>query len=65
MIMAKANPIEVQKALKGINYPANRDTVVKQARKNHADRGLVDTFEHLRRNRYDGPNDVEKEVFGS
>ena len=63
--MAKTNPIEVQKALRGINYPANRDTVVQQARKNHADRGLVDTFAHLRRDRYNGPNDVEKEVFGS
>jgi hypothetical protein len=63
--MAKTDPIKLQKALKGAHYPARRDDLVRQAEKNHADKGLVDKVAHLRRDRFDGPNEVEKEVFGS
>ncbi|MGP4113596.1 DUF2795 domain-containing protein [Streptomyces sp. 4N509B] len=61
--MAKTNPIEVQKALKGASYPADRDSLVRTAEKNHAKQDLVDRFSHLNRDRYDGPNEVEKEIF--
>lgn len=64
-IMGKPNPIDVQKALKGASYPSDRQSLVEQAEKNHADRALVDKVAGLRRDRFDGPNDVEKEIFGS
>ncbi|QFU89902.1 DUF2795 domain-containing protein [Amycolatopsis sp. YIM 10] len=35
--MAKANPIEVQKHLSGVDYPAGRDDLVAAARSNGAD----------------------------
>jgi hypothetical protein len=63
--MAATNPIEVQKALKGAHYPTDRESLVKLARKNKADKELVDKVAHLRRDRFEGPNDVEKEIFRS
>jgi hypothetical protein len=62
--MAEKSPIDVQKALKGAHYPTDRDTLVRVAQENNADKELLETFSHMRRNRFDGPNDVEKEVFG-
>ncbi|MGK5532970.1 DUF2795 domain-containing protein [Streptomyces sp. URMC 129] len=61
--MGKPNPIEVQKALKNINYPADKKTVVEQAKKNGADKELIDKFSGLKKDSFDGPNDVEKAVF--
>jgi hypothetical protein len=61
--MAKTNPIEVQKALKDVNYPANRDQLVDRAKKNGAGDDLVNKIAHLKRDEYTGPNEVEKEIF--
>jgi hypothetical protein len=52
------NPIEVQKALKGMDYPAGRDEIVSAARDNGAAEEIVDALEGLGRNRFDGPDDV-------
>lgn len=57
-----ANPIEVQKFLKGIDYPADRRTIVEKARKEGADDTVVATLEHIPDRSYDGPNAVSKEV---
>ncbi|MEU1125713.1 DUF2795 domain-containing protein [Streptomyces sp. NPDC005899] len=61
--MAETNPIELQKALKGAEYPAARDDLVSVARDNGADNDFVDKLSHLDRDRFDGPNDVQKAVF--
>nr|WP_240796723.1 DUF2795 domain-containing protein [Streptomyces sp. RFCAC02] len=61
--MGKPNPIEVQKALKGIRYPADTSSLAEQARKNHADKDLVQRMENLKGRKFDGPNDVEKAIF--
>ncbi|WP_326595507.1 DUF2795 domain-containing protein [Streptomyces sp. NBC_01803] len=63
--MGKPNPIDVQKALKDINYPTDKKSVVKQAKKNGADKELVDKFSDLKKDRFDGPDDVEKAIFRS
>ncbi|MDT3398153.1 DUF2795 domain-containing protein [Streptomyces sp. B1866] len=63
--MPDISPIDAQKALKGAGYPATKDDLVKLAKQNKADKKVVDTIAHLRRDRFDGPNDVEKDLFGS
>ncbi|MGP3969883.1 DUF2795 domain-containing protein [Streptomyces sp. 6N223] len=63
--MAHTNPIEVQKALKGADYPASKDDLIKLAQRNHAKKDVVEDLSHMRRDRFDGPNEVEKEMFGS
>ncbi|MEV8047834.1 DUF2795 domain-containing protein [Streptomyces griseoluteus] len=63
--MADMSPIELQKALKGADYPASRDDLVSVARSNGADDKVVDKLEHAGTQRFDGPNDVQKAVFGN
>ncbi|MFJ6907793.1 DUF2795 domain-containing protein [Streptomyces griseoluteus] len=63
--MADMNPIDLQKALKGADYPASRDDLVSVARSNGADDKVVDKLEHAGTQRFDGPNDVQKAVFGN
>jgi hypothetical protein len=61
--MATISPVDLQKALKGANYPSDRDALVGCAKSNGAEASLVNKLEHLDRDRFDGPNDVEKAVF--
>lgn len=61
--MANISPIDVQKALKGAEYPTNRDTLVQRAKSNNASSELVDALSDLDRDEFDGPNDVQKAVF--
>jgi hypothetical protein len=55
---------EVQKALKGVDYPASRDQLADQAERNGADRELVDTLRNMGKDSFDGPNAVMKELKG-
>ncbi|ARQ72107.1 DUF2795 domain-containing protein [Streptomyces marincola] len=61
--MAKANPIEVQKALKNTSYPADKPDLVETAKRNGADKRLVKKIAAMPGDRFDGPNDVEKAMF--
>jgi len=56
------NPIETQKFLKGIDYPADRTTIVEKAKSNGADDSIVRTLEHIPDREYNGPNAVSQEV---
>ena len=53
---------EVQKALKGADYPADGAQLAETARGNGADDDLVSALEGLRE--VDGPNGVMKELKG-
>ncbi|MGW0497490.1 DUF2795 domain-containing protein [Streptomyces sp. NPDC003007] len=61
--MESINPIELQKALKGADYPASRDDLVQLARDNGADDTLVEKLANAQADQFDGPNDVQKAVF--
>ncbi|MET9958277.1 DUF2795 domain-containing protein [Streptomyces sp. NPDC006326] len=62
--MADVNPIEVQKALKGAEYPAKRDDLVKLAEKNGAGQDITQELASSSKDRFDGPDDVQRSVFG-
>jgi hypothetical protein len=53
---------EVQKALKGADYPATGEQLADLARRNDADEALVEELRGLRE--VDGPNGVMKELKG-
>ncbi|WTC20546.1 DUF2795 domain-containing protein [Streptomyces cellulosae] len=63
--MADLSPIDLQKALKGADYPAAKDDLVSVARSNGADDGLVNKLSETGTKRFDGPNEVQKAVFGN
>ncbi|MGW3555022.1 DUF2795 domain-containing protein [Streptomyces griseoincarnatus] len=63
--MADLSPIDLQKALKGADYPAAKDDLVSVARSNGADDGLLKKLSETGTKRFDGPDEVQKAVFGN
>ena len=55
---------EVQKALKGVDYPAGRDDLARAAEGNGADSELVSALRDLDKESFDGPNAVQAAMKG-
>ncbi len=53
------NPIEVQKHLKGVNYPASKEEIVQAAERNDAPEQILDELRSLGTNQFDGPDEVQ------
>lgn len=60
--MARVNPIEVQKHLKGIDYPVNKENLIKHAQKHGADEDLQSILEELPDEEYETATDVSKAI---
>jgi hypothetical protein len=60
--MAAINPIQLEKYLKGIDYPVSKADLLKQAEKNGADKQIQSTLEQLPDKSFDSPTDVSKAV---
>ncbi|MDR5835945.1 DUF2795 domain-containing protein [Caballeronia sp. LZ034LL] len=54
--------IELQKALKGIDYPANRQTIIETARKHNAGDAVMSALEKLPDQDFQTPAEVSKAV---
>ena len=52
------NPIEVQKNLKGVSYPASKDDLVAAAEQNGAGEELLAQLRSLDKEQFDSPADV-------
>ena len=59
-----ANPtfIEVQKYLGGVDYPADRDTLLDHARQQGAPDEVVDALRSIDERTYDGPSAISEQV---
>lgn len=60
--MAKVNPIQVQKFLSGIDYPASKQDLVQKARQEGADQDVIATLEKMPGDRFNSPNDVSEAI---
>ncbi len=58
----KVNPIQVQKFLKGIDYPCSKQDLIKTAKKEGADNRVTDMLNRLPDKSYDAPTAVTKEI---
>lgn len=56
----RISPVQMQKHLKGVNYPASKDDLVKQAKNNNASNEIVDKIRTLPADSFGGPKDVMK-----
>ncbi|MFV0131237.1 DUF2795 domain-containing protein [Streptomyces sp. HMX112] len=56
------NPIAMQKALGGVNYPASKQDIVDHAQENGADDEIMEALNTLPEKDYDTPAAVSKEV---
>jgi hypothetical protein len=54
------NPIELQKHLKGVDYPASRDDLVQKAESNGAPKEIVDALRSASKDSFDGPSAVQQ-----
>jgi hypothetical protein len=59
--MSGPNPIQMQKFLAGMDYPASKDALVEHARKKGADEEVLRKLEAMPDRTYDGPNAVSAE----
>ena len=59
------NPIEVQKNLKGVSYPASKDDLVAAAEQNGAGEELLAQLRSLDKEQFDSPADVMGALGGS
>jgi hypothetical protein len=55
---------EVQKALKGFDYPGSAEDLANHAGRNGADSELVDALRAMKKDNFDGPNAVMSELKG-
>jgi hypothetical protein len=56
--VAQASPIQMQKYLAGMDYPASKDKVLEHARRKGADEDVLKGLESLPDRQYDGPSAV-------
>ncbi|SFO15320.1 DUF2795 domain-containing protein [Nitrosospira briensis] len=60
--MTKANPIQVQKFLSGMDYPASKEEIVDHAKSKGADENIMQTLEQLPDESFETPADVSKAI---
>jgi Protein of unknown function (DUF2795) len=56
------NPIELQKHLKGVDYPASKDELVSTAESNGAPQEILDALRSADKDSFDGPSAVQQAV---
>jgi hypothetical protein len=52
------NPIEVQKHLSGVDYPAGKDQIIATAEENGAPQEVIEALQQMEGDQFDGPDDV-------
>ncbi len=60
--MAKVNPIQLQKYLKGIKYPASKKEIIARAQEGGADSNIKQILQRLPEETYQTPADVSQAV---
>ena len=58
--MSGDSPATVQKYLKGIDYPVNKQDLVDQAKKNGAPQEVVQELQKFPNQEFNGPQDIAK-----
>jgi len=58
--MAQVSPVQLQKFLGGIDYPARKDDLVRVARSKGADDDVLETLRELPIEQFNGPSDVNE-----
>ncbi len=59
------SPVEVQKALKDIDYPVHKKDLIKHAKKHEASDKVIEVLEKLPDKEYKNAADVSKEFKGN
>jgi len=57
------SPIDIQKALGGIDYPATKEQIVKHAEDNGGGKDVLEALKGIEDREYEGPSGVSAAVF--
>jgi hypothetical protein len=57
------SPIDIQKALGGIDYPAKKEDIVKHAQEHGGGEDVLEALKGIDDREYDGPSGVSAAVF--
>jgi hypothetical protein len=57
------SPIDIQKALGGMDYPASKEEIVKHAQDNGGSDEVVEALKGIEDREYEGPSGVSESVF--
>ncbi len=60
--MAKVNPVQVQKYLGGLDYPASKQDLIKHAEQEGADENVRSTLDKVPDQEYETPADVSEAI---
>ncbi len=60
--MARINPIELQKSLKGVEYPASKEDLIDQAEENGAEDSIISALEELEEEEFQTPAEVSEAI---
>jgi hypothetical protein len=63
--MASVRPNDLQKALSGVEYPADTEQLKQVAQRNHAPKEITERISHLEKKQFQNPAEVSKAVFQS
>ncbi|MGY1592758.1 DUF2795 domain-containing protein [Geodermatophilus sp. SYSU D00708] len=55
------SPIDIQKALKGMDYPATKDQILEHAK--GSDKDVLEALQKIEDREYEGPSGVSSAVF--
>ena len=58
------SPIDIQKALSGMDYPASKEDIVRHAEQQGSDKEVLEALKKIEDRQYDGPSGVSSAVFG-
>ncbi len=61
LVSEHVSAAQIQKFLKGINYPAGKDEILDQARSNDAPENVMSVLEKLPSRTYNRPTEIEQE----
>jgi hypothetical protein len=57
------SPIDIQKALSGMDYPADKEQIIQHAQQHGADDAVLDALRKIPERQYEGPSGVSSAVF--
>ena len=60
--MAKINPIELQKSLKGVDYPASKEDLVRHVQEHDGNEDVRQAIENVPDEEFQTPADVSQAV---
>ena len=56
------NPVQVEKFLKGVDYPATKEDLIRHAQQQGADQQVLETLKQLPDKTFEGPAGVSKAI---